>query len=563
MGQLAGWFGKTDNGADALVAMLGAMNALRPATEELIGEGFALGTMQPGLAGDISRIATSDDGKVAVGFAGYLHDEDSEVTSGPAQHCLELYEQEGARFASRLNGTFAVAVLDGRAGRVHLVADRLASRPVYYSEGSPFAFGTNIDAVLALPGLRADLNPERVIEFLALGQVPATATFCDQINLVPCGSMLTWDGERSHVEAYWSPQYTWEEEASLDECADRIAGALRGAVERICARAGNPVLMLSGGLDSRATAAASPKPLHCVTMHWSDRAYEVVAARKVARALGHTHEFVPMPEDHPMGLLELGTALNAGGKSFNHSQAIYLADRMAELEPEAILNGWGLDGFFRGGCLPLVPRTGLWRLAPPRLKHPDKVGSSVDHLVSVGTTVPREVLCRLCYREPSEFLAEARVRLGESEARLAEGARSPHDVPEAILLPNLATVVPLADMPAVDYITAAESAAFDNEVIDAYLRTPPTLRHRHIAYSRAIAKLSPEVARLPYTATGVPVSAGPLLEYCMGTPIRCWRAGARYLRRRFSRAPDLTGSWPDIAQTMARRPAWQLSLIHI
>ncbi|MCD6361411.1 MAG: hypothetical protein J7M38_11195, partial [Armatimonadetes bacterium] len=63
MAHLAGWYGNPGADESALAAMVGALEALSPVVEETAGEPFAAGTIQPGMAGRINRIAASDDGK--------------------------------------------------------------------------------------------------------------------------------------------------------------------------------------------------------------------------------------------------------------------------------------------------------------------------------------------------------------------------------------------------------------------------------------------------------------------------------------------------------------------
>ncbi|MCD6362367.1 MAG: hypothetical protein J7M38_16030 [Armatimonadetes bacterium] len=560
MSHLAGWYGARESRDDALTRMVDAMNAMSPVVERTTGGNFALATKQPGMAGQVNRIAVSDDGKVAVAFAGYLHETNLDIANNPARHCLELYEKFGLKFAGRLNGSFAAAVVDERARRVHLISDRLASRPIFYAEAAPFLFSTRMQAVLAYPGFHSDISPEQLIQFLGMDLIPGRKTLCERIMLAPPGSVLTWDGARATVTRYWSPVFTWREDATVSECGDRIAHAIRGAVGRITARAERCALMLSGGMDSRSVATASPVPLECYSMHVDEQAREVTIARRIARMLGYPHHFVRVPDDYPLQLLDMGTSISDGMISYHHSHALYLTDAVADLQPQVVLGGWALDIHFSGRTLPTLPRAKFRTITPPHLEPVSQLRTATDHWLRRQVIVPVETLGRLYGMDPDALVERYREPILKEEASLKDEMRSVYDLVQVLLLPNATYVNPLSDSPAVDHFTAVGMVAYDTEVIDAYLATPPHLRHRHIAYSRALSMLNRDAARIPNANTGVPVAAGPGLEHTMGTAIHYWRGATKRVRRALGGRSDLETAWPLVSNIMATHPRWREEL---
>ena len=75
---------------------------------------------------------------------------------------VHLYEEHGERFVDHLRGMFAIALWDGRAGRLVLARDRLGKKPLYWrlAERSP-DFGSELKAILAGPGRRARRSTAR------------------------------------------------------------------------------------------------------------------------------------------------------------------------------------------------------------------------------------------------------------------------------------------------------------------------------------------------------------------------------------------------------------------
>src|SRR5262249_48137808 len=84
------------------------------------------------------------------------------------------YEEWGLDFVDRLEGMFAVALWGRAAERLVLARARLGKKPILWSrlaDGS-VAFASETKALLALPGLRRELDLEQIDAFLALQYAP-------------------------------------------------------------------------------------------------------------------------------------------------------------------------------------------------------------------------------------------------------------------------------------------------------------------------------------------------------------------------------------------------------
>ena len=101
----------------------------------------------------------NEDGQVGVVFNGeiYNHEElrNSLEKAGHVFHTshsdtevlVHGYEEWGNTLPARLNGMFAFAVYDGRAGCLFLARDRFGEKPLYYSlTADVFAFASELTA---------------------------------------------------------------------------------------------------------------------------------------------------------------------------------------------------------------------------------------------------------------------------------------------------------------------------------------------------------------------------------------------------------------------------------
>lgn len=114
------------------------------------------------------------------------------------------------------------------------------------------------------------------------------------IFLAPGSRRMLWPGRSGHDTMEIDPSSSTQRPyASLDDAARDLRAALERAVRTLPADA---VLLLSGGVDSAAIAAAAPRALRCVTWTTAKAApsstadSDLSAARRVAAHLGLQHE---------------------------------------------------------------------------------------------------------------------------------------------------------------------------------------------------------------------------------------------------------------------------------
>jgi asparagine synthase (glutamine-hydrolysing) len=241
------------------------------------GEGFHI---SPGLALGHRRLAIIDpegghqpmynqNRTVAIVFNGEIYNFETirhnlEVLGYEFQnHCdtetiIHAWEEFGEACVDHLSGMFAFALWDSRQQKLFCARDRLGKKPFYYSWiGGDFAFGSEIAALAALPGLSRSIDPRAVDDFFAYGYVPEPGTIFEAIHKLPPASTLTLErGRPPRINRYWepTPQAAAQTEA---EAMPEIRRRLEAAVA--CRLVADVPLgaFLSGGVDSSAVVATA------------------------------------------------------------------------------------------------------------------------------------------------------------------------------------------------------------------------------------------------------------------------------------------------------------------
>jgi asparagine synthase (glutamine-hydrolysing) len=205
------------------------------------------------------------------------------------------------RTLQRVNGMFAIALLDQQRNRLILVRDRLGEKPLYFGlQGGMFLFGSELKALRAHPAFVADIDPEAVTLYFRFGYVPTPLSIYRTIRKLEPGHFveIACDGAAVSVAApvcYWTlPTAPTSRAVSEAQAAEELDHLLTDAV-RVRMHADVPLgAFLSGGIDSSCIVAMMQKqsirPVRTFSIGFAEEAQDESAhARAVAQALGTAH----------------------------------------------------------------------------------------------------------------------------------------------------------------------------------------------------------------------------------------------------------------------------------
>jgi len=309
----------------------------------------------------------NEDGSVVVVFNGEIYNFEALTreleaaghrfrTRSDTEVIVHGWEQWGADCVTRFRGMFAFVLWDRQHGTLFAARDRLGVKPLHYA-GLPdgaWVFGSELKALAAHPGLRREIDPFAIEDFLALGYVPDPRTIWKSARKLPPGHrMLFRAGAREPtVERYWDVGAQQAAAIGLEDATRQLRELLTESV-RMRMIAEVPLgAFLSGGVDSSAVVATmaglSAEPVQTCSIAFDVPEYdESHYARRVADQYRTDHH-VDTVSANDFGLLDTLVALF--DEPFADSSAIptYRLCESARRRVTVALSGDGGDETFGG-----------------------------------------------------------------------------------------------------------------------------------------------------------------------------------------------------------------------
>jgi asparagine synthase (glutamine-hydrolysing) len=283
-----------------------------------------------------------------------------------AELLVELYRESGSDAFARLDGSFALALVDAAERRLLLARDHLGTRPLYWHAcARGLFFASEIKAILAGSGGRFAPNARIAGAFLAQTVLDAEEeTFFSGIRSVRAGHCLTFDLTRPaappHAVRYFSIDGAVSDPEPTPAGLRRIRETFDDAV-RIRLHGGERVaVMLSGGVDSSSVAAVASRSLEpgqrlCLLSGESSEArYRDPLLDLMAARLGREPSRVALGVDAKDALERLSSAIFQNDepvRSFITVTELELKRAARELGVTSLLSGLGADEVFAGNLI--------------------------------------------------------------------------------------------------------------------------------------------------------------------------------------------------------------------
>jgi asparagine synthase (glutamine-hydrolysing) len=278
-------------------------------------------------------------------------------TNSDTEVLLEAYAIWGAAAFARFVGMFALAILDTKGNELVLARDVFGIKPLYYGlNARGFVFGSEIKALLRLPGIARMVRADHIYQYLRFGERENTreTLFADIEQVLPAELVrVNLDDLTVSRRKYWSPSLVERRDLSFNAAATQARDLF---TESVKLHLRSDVLVgacLSGGLDSSAivvTARAlqtGGTPLQTFTFIADDpRMNEEKYARLVAGDALRTTRPAAIDLQHDFDRLFAAQELPFVGLS------VYAQFRVFQLAHQhgvrVMLDGQGSDELFGG-----------------------------------------------------------------------------------------------------------------------------------------------------------------------------------------------------------------------
>ena len=308
------------------------------------------------------------------------------TTGDDGEVLAALLDRRGVDGLADVEGSYAFAFFQPRAGRLLLGRDPLGVRPLVFARFEDgVVFASTIDAVLATGAVAADADLDAIADVLRDGVVPTCRTGVRGIRRVAPGEVIT-------VRADLSLQSSWIRGEDAPPSTDgTVLDALRAAVHDRLRTSRPAAVYLSGGVDSALVAALARDvgsyPAFTLTYPSHGDVDEARRAQRTARRLGLVHVEVPCPRDPTPWVLRTSEAFD---EPFADASAVptwglsLAAGRRARLA----LTGTGGDEVFGGYRRYWLLGAGPWlRHVPAFVREP--LGVALERTLPSGARVLR------------------------------------------------------------------------------------------------------------------------------------------------------------------------------
>ncbi len=283
----------------------------------------------------------------------FSSDSDTEVL-------IAAYLKWGIDFIHRVNGMFAIALLDREKNIVYLIRDRIGKKPLYYymDEESNIVFASELKAVLQSTLFKKEINQEIIGRFLYRSCIVSPDTIYRNTYKLEPGSVMEISETDVSKYKYWDVASKYNElrryqVKNYEQAKEELKDLLKKAVSRRMIADVSVGAFLSGGYDSSLVCAmaqeSASKSIKTFSIgFYDDKFNEAVYAKQVSDVLGTEHEELYVDEYDMLKVLE--SIPDYYDEPFADSSQIptMLVSKLAKEKVSVILSGDGGDELFGG-----------------------------------------------------------------------------------------------------------------------------------------------------------------------------------------------------------------------
>ena len=278
------------------------------------------------------------------------------TTQSDTETALHAYEDFGEQCLERFNGQFSLAIWDKANHSLFLARDRLGITPLYYTiYQDRLIFGSEIKAILAYPGMHAEINQLALQQVFTFWSAQSPRSIFKGINELIPGHYLVAKEDQITLKSFWSLDFTKPAAFKTEEeYLEQLESLLVDSVH-LRLRSDVPVgVYLSGGIDSSIITSLirqySNYPLETFSISFSDPQFDESAYQlEVANFFDARHHVVRCGYED-IGKIFPEVIWHAETPLLRTAPApMFLLSRLVNsFKYRVVLTGEGADEFFGG-----------------------------------------------------------------------------------------------------------------------------------------------------------------------------------------------------------------------
>ena len=208
---------------------------------------------------------------------------------------LALYEKHGTQCLQYLNGMFAFAIWDKLKNELFVARDRLGKKPLYFHQSeNRFVFGSEIKAILQVPGISKELRNDAIYDFFTYQYVPDPKTIFQSIQKLEPGHYLLINNKGATKHQYWNVSFSSTQSKSEEQICSELFDLISDSVKERMVSDVPLGAFLSGGIDSSAVvglmASQQEQPITTCSIGFDSKKFdEVTYAKMVAEKFSTNH----------------------------------------------------------------------------------------------------------------------------------------------------------------------------------------------------------------------------------------------------------------------------------
>lgn len=414
-----------------------------------------------------------------------------------AKKVFELWIEHGEKVIGQLNGSFSCLFYDSKKNQASLYTDRFASRSIWLTEeNGVWIIGNFPSAIASIKKYTPKIDPVGLWSLFHTGRHVGIHGLYSGVNALMAGEKADLSPGFKKTSKWWERKYLPENGLSPSEWGNRLAKALVNSANRYKNVCKSHYLFLSGGLDSRITAAAFKKPLKTLTLCTNPN-IESRIAFLVSKTIGLEHQTIVRS---PYWYLETmnASALVSSGNYLNHHThfIVPVKDKVSENPNAEYLLGDLLENFNKH----------YFNISDNR-----RLPFNPDKIHEIFNYVPSTIKDK--YRVGIHFNKDIRKTLEEQyNVALKEYAKSLLDVSEDdadrfdtfLRWADVSTTYTYNMMTCMWPLAKERNICFDNDLNELSLKIPSDLRGKGILHKWTLYHLYKALLLIPEANSFLP-----------------------------------------------------------